>query len=47
MTEGTNKGLFIVVAIVIFGIFVGLSYLIFEDTFPKIIDNLKKFIYEI
>ncbi len=32
MTEGTNKGLFIVVAIVIFGIFVGLSYLIFEDT---------------
>lgn len=32
MTEGSSKGLFITVAIVIFGIFVGLTYLIFEDT---------------
>ncbi len=29
MTEGTSKGLFIVVAIVIFGIFVGLTYTLF------------------
>ena len=32
MTEGTSQGLFIVVAIVIFGIFVVLAYILFEDT---------------
>ncbi len=32
MTEGTSQGLFVVVAIVIFGIFVGLSYTIFGNT---------------
>lgn len=32
MTEGTSQGLFIVVAIVIFGIFVALAYIMFEDT---------------
>ena len=31
MTNGTSQGLFIVVAIVIFGIFVGLSYSLFGD----------------
>lgn len=32
MTEGTSQGLFIVVSIVIFGIFVVLAYILFEDT---------------
>ena len=32
MTDGTSQGLFIVVAIVIFGIFVLLAYILFEDT---------------
>ena len=32
MTAGTSQGLFIVVAIVIFGIFVVLAYILFEDT---------------
>ena len=32
MTDGTSQGLFIVVAIVIFGIFVVLAYILFEDT---------------
>lgn len=38
MTNGTSQGLFIVVAIVIFGIFVGLSYTIFGDELtPKVL----------
>lgn len=32
MTDGTSQGLFIVVAIVIFGIFTVLAYILFEDT---------------
>ena len=32
MTDGTSQGLFIVTAIVIFGIFVVLAYILFEDT---------------
>lgn len=32
MTDGTSQGLFIVVAIVIFGIFVVMAYILFEDT---------------
>lgn len=32
MTDGTSQGLFIVVAIVIFGVFVVLAYILFEDT---------------
>lgn len=32
MTNGTSQGLFVVVAIVIFGIFVLISYLLFKDT---------------
>lgn len=32
MTDGSNQGLFVVVAIVIFGIFILLSYLLFRDT---------------
>lgn len=32
MTGGTSQGLFVVVAIVIFGLFVGISYTVFGDT---------------
>lgn len=32
MTEGANQGLFVIVAIVIFGIFVLISYVLFRDT---------------
>lgn len=32
MTDGSNQGLFIVVAVVIFGIFVAIAYTLFEDT---------------
>lgn len=32
MTDGTSQGLFIVVAIVIFGIFTLMAYILFEDT---------------
>lgn len=31
MTNGTSQGLFVIVAVVIFGIFVGISYLLFQD----------------
>ncbi|OTO93606.1 hypothetical protein A5853_001866, partial [Enterococcus faecium] len=30
MTNGTNQGLFVVVAIIIFGIFIFISYLLFR-----------------
>lgn len=32
MTDGANQGLFVIVAVVIFGIFIAISYLIFRDT---------------
>lgn len=32
MTNGTSQGLFIVVAIIIFGIFIAISYLLFRNT---------------
>lgn len=32
MTNGTSQGLFVIVAVVIFGIFVLISYLLFRDT---------------
>lgn len=31
LTEGSNQGLFIIIAIIIFGLFVLLSYLLFRD----------------
>lgn len=31
LTEGTNQGLFIIIAVIIFGIFVAMSYLLFRD----------------
>lgn len=37
MTNGTSQGLYVIVAVVIFGIFVGISYLIFQDSLrPKL-----------
>lgn len=32
MTNGTSQGLFVVIAIIIFGIFIAISYLLFRDT---------------
>ena len=40
MTEGTSQGLFIVVAIVIFGIFVVMAYILFEDTLSPAMANM-------
>ena len=40
MTDGTSQGLFIVVAIVIFGIFVVLAYLLFEDVLSPAITKI-------
>lgn len=40
MTDGTSQGLFIVVAIVIFGIFVVLAYILFEDTLSPTLANM-------
>ena len=40
MTDGTSQGLFIVVAIVIFGIFVVLAYILFEDTLSPALANM-------
>ncbi len=42
MTEGTSQGLFVVVAIVIFGIFVGLSYTVFGDVLqPQLVNIIR------
>lgn len=32
MTDGASQGLFVIVAVVIFGIFVAIAYLLFRDT---------------
>ena len=40
MTDGTSQGLFIVVAIVIFGIFVLMAYILFEDTLSPALANM-------
>lgn len=32
MTDGASQGLFVIVAVVIFGIFVLISYILFKDT---------------
>ncbi len=40
MTGGTSQGLFVVVAIVIFGIFVGLTYTLFGSTLKPALVNL-------
>lgn len=40
MTNGTSQGLFIVVAIVIFGIFVLMAYILFEDNLSPALANM-------
>lgn len=40
MTNGTSQGLFVVVAIVIFGIFVLISYLLFKDNLKPTLANI-------
>lgn len=40
MTEGANQGLFVIVAIVIFGIFVLISYVLFKDTLKPSLANI-------
>lgn len=38
MTDGASQGLFVIVAVVIFGIFVLIAYILFRDTLK---DSLK------
>ncbi|AYY09713.1 leucine-rich repeat domain-containing protein [Enterococcus sp. FDAARGOS_553] len=40
MTNGTSQGLFVVVAIIIFGIFILISYLLFRDTLKPSLANI-------
>lgn len=40
MTNGSNQGLFVIVAVVIFGIFVFISYLLFRDTMKPTLANV-------
>lgn len=40
MTDGASQGLFVIVAIVIFGIFVLISYVLFKDTLKPSLSNI-------
>ncbi|HCU0365431.1 TPA: hypothetical protein OUE96_002571 [Enterococcus faecalis] len=40
MTEGASQGLFVIVAIVIFGIFILISYVLFKDTLKPSLVNI-------
>lgn len=40
MTNGTSQGLFIVVGIIIFGIFVLISYILFKDTLKPTLSGI-------
>ncbi|PQG88016.1 hypothetical protein CUS53_01390, partial [Enterococcus faecium] len=40
MTNGTSQGLFIVVAIIIFGIFVTISYVLFRNELKPTLANI-------
>ncbi|MCW8790809.1 hypothetical protein [Enterococcus faecium] len=40
MTDGASQGLFVIVAIVIFGIFVLISYVLFRDTLQSSLANI-------
>ena len=42
MTEGSNQGLFVIVAIVIFGIFVSMVYLLFGDNLKPALSSIFK-----
>ncbi|EOS7993965.1 hypothetical protein DSH92_RS14670 [Enterococcus hirae] len=42
MTDGASQGLFVIVAVVIFGIFVLIAYILFRETLqPKLADIFK------
>lgn len=40
LTEGSSQGLFVIVAIVIFGLFVAICYMIFSDTLQPALANI-------
>ncbi|WP_430596446.1 hypothetical protein [Enterococcus sp. DIV0210g] len=43
MTDGASQGLFVIVAVVIFGIFVLIAYILFRDTLqPKLTEIFSK-----
>ena len=42
MTDGASQGLFVIVAVVIFGIFVLIAYLLFRDTLKDSLDGIFK-----
>ena len=46
MTEGSNQGLFVIVAIVIFGIFVSISYLLFGANLKPTLSSIFKDSFE-
>ena len=42
MTDGASQGLFVIVAVVIFGIFVLIAYILFRDTLKDSLDGIFK-----
>ena len=42
MTDGASQGLFVIVAVVIFGIFVLIAYLLFRDTLKDSLGGIFK-----
>lgn len=42
MTDGASQGLFVIVAVVIFGIFVALAYLLFREQLTTALGNIFK-----
>ncbi|MDT2795530.1 hypothetical protein P7H53_12350 [Enterococcus thailandicus] len=42
MTDGASQGLFVIVAVVIFGIFVLIAYLLFRDTLKGSLEGIFK-----
>lgn len=42
MTDGASQGLFVIVAVVIFGIFVLIAYILFRDTLQPKLANIFK-----
>lgn len=42
MTDGASQGLFVIVAVVIFGIFVLIAYLLFRETLKDSLEGIFK-----
>lgn len=42
MTDGASQGLFVIVAVVIFGIFVLIAYILFRDTLQPQLEGIFK-----